>query len=544
MDIIIDAQEYIDEIVVNIKSKDKIKADIVMSHIANMDHFVQEKMLEELSKVNNSFTVNYLIHLVDISQNLKLTEEEISITLQDMIVAQPQNLLSLFENRDKIKSIDIIDLAAVVQYEKVAPFLVEMLNETTDKTRLLKIIDALGAIGSPCAITSISEYLYSIDKDLTFAALRALKEIGTAETVEVLSKRLGSDHEIDVFIVDTLVSFQNEHALNGLINILKTHNPKIRNYAKTKLIQIGPKVVPLLSQSIEEETDTEFIIHVLNVLGVVGDESGVTSIRQLLFNEPKNSNVRFAAYEALGMLPLKKGMYILSQGLSDPEEQVRNAAARAIDKNNNSVLQAGIQNLIHDESVEARKIVSAFINSESDSIFKQLFLKEPFQSIAMHYLKSEAHPDIKKHYYNIINLIGYTDLADEIATKDESDENKLKICVVDDSRMLLKVYKSSLHDIGYDSMLFEFPESALEHITNEKPDLVITDLNMPKITGIELTKRLRDVYSKKQLPIILITTQTDEKETKQARDAGISSVIYKPFKKEDLKNEIEKLTQK
>ncbi len=537
----INAQDYIDEIVDNISKKDQIKADIVMSYIAGMDRGVQEKMLFELSKVNNSFTISYIIHLLEIVNTLKISAEDIQYTLQDMLLEQPENLTYLFEHPAIADKINLLDMAGELQFEGAIPYLLEMLNSSTDNKKIIDILKTLGAIGSPRTISSISEYLYSEERSLILAAIDALKEIGTPEAVKALGSRMGTDHEIDEKTIDIFASIRDEESLEQLNKVMKNGDPYLRNHAKMRLIRIGQKVVPIVIKNLED-SDSEFVIHSLNVLGVIGDSTAVNAIKQLLFNEPENANIRFAAYEALGLLPTHKGVFVLSNGLVDPVDQVRNAAARAIEKNNNNILRSGIKNLIRSEDDEAKRIVSAFIDAESDSIFRSMIAEQPFQKMAIQYLKEEAHPDLKEHYCSLLRQLGYAQFAEEIKPSANNDSGRLKIYVVDDSRMLLKVYKSNLHAIGYTSRLFEFPESALEQIMEEKPDLLITDLNMPKITGLQLTKKVREKYSKEELPIILITTQTDRDETKEAYAAGINDVIYKPFKKEELKAKIQELT--
>ncbi len=536
----INTQDYIDEIVDNIRKKDKIKADLVIAHIAHMGAEAQRKMLQALSRENTDFTVGYIVHLLEIASTLAIEESEIVETLQDMLLQRPENIRFLLENPSLSDKFDIIDLIAELQYDGAVPYLLERLNNEQDQNTIIRIIRALGSIGDPETVTSLSEYLYSENRPLIMAAIEALKEIASSNAIEALTARIGTDHEIDVKIVDIFALIQDETCLRALNRVLKTGDPILRNYAKTKLIQIGPKVVPIIIDNLRDD-DTEFVIHSLNILGMLGDASAVNAIRQLLFDHPPNGNVRFAAFEALGMLPILKGIFVLSNGLSDEVDLVRKAAARAIDRNNTSTLRSGIRNLIRKGDAEARNIVSAFIDAEADSIFRNMIMESPFKELAMDYLIRDAHPDLKKHFGDLLRQIGYGELAREIIPQTEEEQKRLNIIVVDDSRMLLKVYKSNLHDIGYASRLFEFPETALEHILAEKPDLVITDLNMPKLTGIQLTERIREKYPAAELPILLITTQTDKDETATAYEAGISDVIYKPFTKEHLKKTIDKL---
>ncbi len=95
--------------------------------------------------------------------------------------------------------------------------------------------------------------------------------------------------------------------------------------------------------------------------------------------------------------------------------------------------------------------------------------------------------------------------------------------------MILNIYRTVLHNLGLDSLQFEFPRQALEHVQKEKPDAILTDLNMPEISGIELTKRLRESYSQEELPIIMVTTQDESQDIQEIQAAGINSILRKPF---------------
>lgn len=65
--------------------------------------------------------------------------------------------------------------------------------------------------------------------------------------------------------------------------------------------------------------------------------------------------------------------------------------------------------------------------------------------------------------------------------------------------------------------------------------MVLTDLNMPEISGIELTKRIRTLYSAETLPVIMVTTQSDIQDHEAAAAAGVNSILIKPFNVESLR---------
>jgi CheY-like chemotaxis protein len=115
----------------------------------------------------------------------------------------------------------------------------------------------------------------------------------------------------------------------------------------------------------------------------------------------------------------------------------------------------------------------------------------------------------------------------------------LLVFAVDDSRMILNIYRSVLHNIGCEPVLFEFPADAIKQVKNQKPDLVFTDLNMPEINGLDLTRSIRQLYKPYELPIIMVTTQNDCQDMEKAHASGINAVLHKPFNEQTLRAALE-----
>lgn len=113
---------------------------------------------------------------------------------------------------------------------------------------------------------------------------------------------------------------------------------------------------------------------------------------------------------------------------------------------------------------------------------------------------------------------------------------------MDDSRLILKIYRTVLHNLGCESFLFKLPARALESVQKEKPDIILTDLNMPDITGIDLTREIRKKYSKEKLPIVMVTTQDESRDYESASDAGINDIMRKPFTESQVGEMLKKIT--
>ncbi len=396
------------------------------------------------------------------------------------------------------------------------------------------VIGALGMINESGATTAISEYLYSGSLELTIAAIYALGQLANPTAFQRLAEKLGSDPDLDIMILDLFAADQSPEAIERLKEGLSSHFAHLRNAAKQRLRDMGGKAVPVLINNLHHD-DPDLLIHTLNVLGETGDESAIVPIRKLLHNEPKDANVRFAAYEALGLLPVEKGAFALAQGLSDAVENVRAAAAGAIDRNYNTMLAAGLKNLMRAGDAETRQLTETVLNAGCETVFLDLVEEDAFQDSAVDFLCHQAHPDVRARFVGLMEKNGHGDLAarvnDQACTASAAS---LQVYAVDDSKMILNIYRGILHGLGCESTLFEFPAEALQAIKSEPPDLIFTDLNMPHINGIELIREVRTQFDKQTLPIVMVTTQNETQDNQAAYDAGVNAILHKPFTADDL----------
>ena len=106
-----------------------------------------------------------------------------------------------------------------------------------------------------------------------------------------------------------------------------------------------------------------------------------------------------------------------------------------------------------------------------------------------------------------------------------------RILVVDDEPQITRVLRTSLTSQGYDIRAANDGETALEIMKDWTPDLVITDLSMPNMDGLELCRRLRPAT---KIPIIVLSVRGEEKTKVQALDAGADDYVTKPFGIEEL----------
>lgn len=528
----VNSQHMIEEIQDNIKTGDALKTQLVLAHIGDVDKKTQNRLIYELTRGEVAFSIPQLLYLLEEHAELAATLPIIKETLISQLLAYPE-LLSGFLVNPKINGKKyLIQIAGELRSDDTTDALMELVAGSPDEAEIKLILETLGLIGDPDAINLLTDYLYAANRELIIAAVQALGQVGTPTAMHRLAERMGTDNELDFMILSIFADVQDQVSLEKLNETLRSHYAHMRTYAKQEIVRIGAKAVPNLIENLLHE-DPDFLIHTLNVLGDIGDESAIMPIRKLLGREPKSANVRFAAYEALALLPLRKGAYTLTAGLTDKEDHVCIAAARAIDRNYSDILMAGIKNLLMEKDDDAQHITKIIVNGQVDKIFMSLADEPYFQEMAMVYLP-HAHQDIRHHYHALLKQAGLAEFADKLVGGEEVTEKK-KVVAVDDSRMILNIYKATLHELQYEPVLFEFPASALEWLAKEKPAMVLTDLNMPEITGVELTARIREKYSAAELPIIMVTTQNEVQDNKAALAAGVNKIIQKPFNAESLR---------
>ena len=110
----------------------------------------------------------------------------------------------------------------------------------------------------------------------------------------------------------------------------------------------------------------------------------------------------------------------------------------------------------------------------------------------------------------------------------------LRVLTVDDSRTILAMLHHTLSNAGFEVLQAEDGRQGLEVLKNESIDVVITDINMPVMDGIEFIRNVRASGQYQSLPILILTTETSQDKRDQGKAAGGTGWIVKPFDPEKL----------
>ena len=109
-----------------------------------------------------------------------------------------------------------------------------------------------------------------------------------------------------------------------------------------------------------------------------------------------------------------------------------------------------------------------------------------------------------------------------------------KIITVDDSTSIRQMVSFTLKDAGYEVIEAVDGRDALTKLNGEGVSMVITDLNMPNLDGIGLIRELRANPAFKFVPIVMLTTESQDSKKQEGKAAGATGWIVKPFKPDQL----------
>ncbi len=105
----------------------------------------------------------------------------------------------------------------------------------------------------------------------------------------------------------------------------------------------------------------------------------------------------------------------------------------------------------------------------------------------------------------------------------------LTILAVDDSRTIREMLGHTLRQAGYQVITAEDGMHGLEVLQTERPDVIVTDINMPRLDGFGFIEAVRSEGPSKATPILVLTTESEPEKKARARAAGATGWIVKPF---------------
>jgi CheY-like chemotaxis protein len=118
---------------------------------------------------------------------------------------------------------------------------------------------------------------------------------------------------------------------------------------------------------------------------------------------------------------------------------------------------------------------------------------------------------------------------------------KKKILIVEDNQDIIYIHRRIVQYLGYDSIVAGDGKEAVEMATSQVPDLILMDIMLPEMDGLEATRQIRKNPKTHFIPILAVTAKTTLEDKNECLQSGCDDFIAKPFLAEELCSRIEKL---
>lgn len=116
-----------------------------------------------------------------------------------------------------------------------------------------------------------------------------------------------------------------------------------------------------------------------------------------------------------------------------------------------------------------------------------------------------------------------------------------KILIVDDSSLIRSVAASATQEAGHEAILATNGQEGINLLSSTKIDIIFSDVNMPIMGGLEMVEKIKSNPDYRFIPVIMLTTESDEKLKEKGKELGVKAWMLKPFNKEKFFMALKKL---
>ncbi|MDD3311090.1 HEAT repeat domain-containing protein [Pseudodesulfovibrio sp.] len=520
----------------NFRDKDFLDQITILNDISgNKDPEALPELLELLKKPVGDTSIDYMV--VN-ALNAVLSSNEAKV------------VEGLSDAHDGFRIL-CIRVAGEHGFPSAAAPLAAMAEKETDVDRLMEILTSLARIGDPASVSIFRLYLGHEDPFIQSACIEALGRLDDEASIPSFKAMIEESDGPGRYEICDLTTWKAVEALaafsaNGTVEFLveKLHhkNPTVRRIITDSLIAIGPSCIPMLFKAFESG-DSDLKILAANVLGFLGDRMGADGLVAAIDKgQVRDANLRYAVYEALGRIGSMKGLICLVDGLAETDELILMAVIGGLEQHVNPGMVSTLSKRIEKADEQSDRLCKAVIASRATRIFDALYENAGAGDGLIDALADSRDPEIIGEFRTLLAEIGGPRAEADLARLPEIASGVRKALAADDSRSMCAMHRAILTDLGFEPFLAANGEEAYDFIAQGEPfDIIITDMNMPVMDGMELVGKVRNTPGYEDIPIIMVTTESESSQQNLAAKTGVTAFVTKPFKPETLKAKIEEL---
>ncbi len=522
-----------------------------------LDEFAEQRpdqqiaIIDEIEQQNKFEVIPALFELLNTPYD-DIVVHMIRHALTDLLSKNEAETLKGLASDDLAVKRFCLGIVRQKQIESALPILTSLVDSEKDSAIVLELITALSSYETAISLDVFKRFMYHTD---TFVAAQSIEILGNykdhssvKDLIALVDEGEADDQyercELPTYnAVEALGKFGDDTVLSYLASKIHHRNPTIRQLIQKQLVQTGSKTVPLLAAHFFKD-DTDNKIMAATVLGLIGSKKGADILISALNDKTaEDPNVKLAIYEALGKLPPIEHIDNLLKGLAEENEPTLMAVISALDRQANTIVMNTLQELINNNNEQSERLLKAIVFSKALNLFEYLFEEEKIADKLVEEIYQSDSLEIVLPFQERLEQMGArAESALRQFKRIKVDKIDKKILIVEDSRPIVQFYKRILSTLGTCIEAVENGQQAIDILErDENFNLIIVDMNMPVMNGIELTKKIRAHSKLQDIPIIMVTSESKSSQVSLAEKAGVNRFFQKPLTAGKLKNIVKEL---
>lgn len=509
--------------------------------------FVEQiQILDRLESERNLEELPALFQLMEEPLGDGAVDQAVRDTLRAVLgQSEADTVRGLRSETESIRKLCLL-VAGELHFPSAVPELLELSADEADPARLLEILSTMAKMGLPEFLPVFRRHLADPDPLVAAQCIEMIgfyRDEGSIGTLCAIIDDAEGPARYDQCDLPTekavaaLAAIGGDRALSYLASKLHHRSPAVRRVIAHNLTLVGVGAVPYLERLLGTAPADDRIL-AANVLGSIGDRRGadalVAAIDQGAAEDP---NVRFAIYEALGTTPSLKGLVCLTDGLGEESEMLLLAVVAGLDKQANPGVVAGVLDRLAAGGAQAERILRAVVAARATTLFREIYPHGQLGGRLVATVACSQEPETIALFRQEVLAADGPATADHAARLGGVEPRPAgrRLLAVDDSRSMLLFYKGVASGLGYDVTTAGSGREALDRIeAGETFHLILTDLNMPVMDGIQLAREVRSDLSHEAVPILMVTTESEASQVELAKRAGVTGFVQKPLSPEAL----------
>ncbi|MDG4474555.1 response regulator [Thiovibrio frasassiensis] len=520
-----------------------------------LNDFAQKDMIEQiicLDEIKESRLVEAIPALLNMYANPlgdQAVDEMVYHTLFDLLAGREQEIIAGLAHESEAVRLLCIRRAADGGSYLLKDALVKLLGSATDSEVISEVIRALVNYKEGGLTEILLPYLKHEDYSVVAWAMRGLTGTHDPKVCDALMTLVSESREVQsvdvgcdlrtALAVENLASFPVETTSGFLIGFIHHGNPSFRRVVISTLAGMGEDILPDLEKCLETGDKDEKIM-AANVIGMTGKKRGADILVAHL-ESAGDANLKFAIYEALGRISSMRSVIGLTDGLAEGDDLVLIAVMTALDHQCNPGVVKVLNETIARGDAQSGRVLSALITSHARQLFAALYKDGGQRGTLLSAVRKSGDHEAIGAFRAELAKIGGEQAAKDIQFLSLADvgAKEKRILAADDSKAMLFFYKGVAADLGMELVTVEDGKKAFDYLQIDSEfDLIITDMNMPNMDGIELTREIRKKAEWAAIPVLMATTESEKTQAELARQAGVTDFITKPFSKDDFKAKV------